>query len=217
MFLIPLKRIPTDFQAVLKGLRCSGNSLHVGHFNESLSQQHGPQLGLTGGGREEKAAGFIKRHGIIHGYLPPTTLKWSQETEKVAAFITLLNLTSLALWETVDTRTMRSTKQRSCSDPEYMLINSPCMHLSAPNSPSSRVWLRISRNCCKAARVHWWPCRVSRCAPRVSSRLLLKPHGRACSKQYRSLRWSTSSTFEETKEIINLATDHKSPNPSVTP
>lgn len=55
------------------------DSLCVGHFNESLGQQHWPQLRLTGGGGKEKVVFFVKRHGVIYHYLPPTTLKASEE------------------------------------------------------------------------------------------------------------------------------------------
>lgn len=51
------------------------NSRCVGHFNESLSQQHWPQLWLTSGGRKEKIIFFIKWHRIIYCYFPPASLK----------------------------------------------------------------------------------------------------------------------------------------------
>lgn len=53
----------------------NSSSLCVGNFDESLSQQHWPQLWLTGGSREKQVVFFIKRHGIIYCHLPPKPLK----------------------------------------------------------------------------------------------------------------------------------------------
>ena len=49
--------------------------LQGSHLDESLGQQHGPQLMGQGGGRKQQLVIFIKRQKVIHQDLSPTTLQ----------------------------------------------------------------------------------------------------------------------------------------------